>query len=89
MPAAPQKPVEVLAFEEAVKELEESVGKLERGSRVLPVTRERELGVRYREVVLGFRAQEIAACVAFLVRDDASFITGSTISANGGQYMVG
>ena len=34
-------------------------------------------------------AEEIAACVAFLVRDDASFITGSTISANGGQYMVG
>ncbi len=35
------------------------------------------------------KAEEIAACVAFLVRDDASFITGSTISANGGQYMVG
>ena len=34
-------------------------------------------------------AEEIAACVAFLARDDASFITGSTISANGGQYMVG
>jgi acetoacetyl-CoA reductase len=29
---------------------------------------------------------EIARCVAFLVSDDASFITGSTISANGGQY---
>jgi acetoacetyl-CoA reductase len=27
--------------------------------------------------------------VAFLARDDASFITGSTISANGGQYMLG
>ena len=34
-------------------------------------------------------AEEIAACVAFLVRDDASFITGTTLSANGGQYMVG
>jgi acetoacetyl-CoA reductase len=34
-------------------------------------------------------ADEIAACVAFLVRDDASFITGTTISANGGQYMLG
>jgi len=34
-------------------------------------------------------AEEIAACVAFLARDDASFITGSTISANGGQYMLG
>jgi acetoacetyl-CoA reductase len=34
-------------------------------------------------------AEEIAACVAFLVRDDASFITGSVLTANGGQYMVG
>jgi acetoacetyl-CoA reductase len=34
-------------------------------------------------------AEEIAACVAFLVRDDASFITGTTLSANGGQYMFG
>ena len=34
-------------------------------------------------------ADEVAACVAFLVRDDASFITGTTLSANGGQYMFG
>ena len=34
-------------------------------------------------------AEEIAACVAFLAREDASFITGTTISANGGQYMFG
>jgi acetoacetyl-CoA reductase len=32
--------------------------------------------------------QEIARCVAFLASDDAGFITGSTISANGGQYMA-
>ncbi|MFP4569167.1 acetoacetyl-CoA reductase [Rhodosalinus sp.] len=32
--------------------------------------------------------EEIARCVAFLVSDDASFITGSTISANGGQFFV-
>ena len=32
-------------------------------------------------------AEEIARCVAFLASDDAGFITGSTISANGGQYM--
>jgi acetoacetyl-CoA reductase len=32
--------------------------------------------------------QEIARCVAFLVSDDAGFITGSTISANGGQFFV-
>ena len=34
------------------------------------------------------RAEEIAACVAFLARDDASFITGATITANGGQYFA-
>ena len=32
-------------------------------------------------------ASEIARTVAFLASDDAGFITGSTISANGGQYM--
>jgi len=32
--------------------------------------------------------EEIARCVAFLARDDSSFITGSTLSANGGQYMI-
>ena len=32
--------------------------------------------------------EEIAKCVLFLVGDDAGFITGSTISANGGQYMM-
>ena len=31
--------------------------------------------------------EEIAACVAFLASDGAGFITGSTLSANGGQYM--
>jgi acetoacetyl-CoA reductase len=32
--------------------------------------------------------EEIARCVAFLVSDEAGFITGSTISANGGQFFV-
>ena len=31
---------------------------------------------------------EIARCVAFLVSDDAGFINGSTISANGAQFFV-
>ena len=32
--------------------------------------------------------EEIAKCVAFLAGDDAGFITGSTLTANGGQYMA-
>ncbi|MER8705772.1 acetoacetyl-CoA reductase [Mesorhizobium sp. M0323] len=32
--------------------------------------------------------EEIARCVVFLASDDAGFITGSTISANGGQYVA-
>src|SRR5665811_1232375 len=30
--------------------------------------------------------EEIARCVVFLASDDAGFITGSTLTANGGQY---
>ncbi|MGR3290861.1 MAG: acetoacetyl-CoA reductase [Paracoccaceae bacterium] len=33
-------------------------------------------------------ASEIARCVTFLVSDDAEFINGSTISANGAQFFV-
>jgi acetoacetyl-CoA reductase len=33
------------------------------------------------------QAQEIARGVVFLVADDAGFITGSTLSINGGQHM--
>jgi acetoacetyl-CoA reductase len=33
------------------------------------------------------QAQEIARGVAFLVADEAGFITGSTLSINGGQHM--
>jgi len=33
-------------------------------------------------------ADEIARCVVFLASDDAGFITGSTMSANGGQYLT-
>jgi acetoacetyl-CoA reductase len=32
--------------------------------------------------------EEIARCVLFLASDDAAFITGSTLTANGGQYMM-
>jgi acetoacetyl-CoA reductase len=32
--------------------------------------------------------EEIARCALFLVSDEAGFITGSTLSANGGQYMT-
>jgi acetoacetyl-CoA reductase len=32
--------------------------------------------------------EEIARCVVFLASDGAGFVTGSTLSANGGQYMA-
>ncbi len=33
-------------------------------------------------------AEEIARCVVFLASEEAGFITGSTLTANGGQYLV-
>jgi acetoacetyl-CoA reductase len=33
-------------------------------------------------------ATEIARCVVFLASDEAGFITGSTLTANGGQYFT-
>lgn len=33
-------------------------------------------------------AEEIASAVAYLVSDAASFVTGSTLTINGGQYMA-
>ena len=32
--------------------------------------------------------EEVARCVTFLASDEAGFITGSTLTANGGQYMA-
>lgn len=34
------------------------------------------------------QAEEIARCVTFLAADDAGFITGACLDANGGQYMA-
>jgi acetoacetyl-CoA reductase len=34
------------------------------------------------------KVEEIARCVLFLVSEDAGFITGATLSVNGGQFMV-
>lgn len=34
------------------------------------------------------KPDDIARAVAFLVKEDAGFITGTTLSINGGQYMV-
>jgi acetoacetyl-CoA reductase len=32
--------------------------------------------------------EEVARCVLFLASDEAGFITGATLTANGGQYMI-
>jgi acetoacetyl-CoA reductase len=32
--------------------------------------------------------EEIARCVVFLAAEEAGFITGATLTANGGQYMA-
>ncbi len=45
---------------------------------ILPLIPVRRLG----------QPEEIGRCVVFLASDDAGFITGSTLSANGGQYMA-
>ncbi|WP_135504137.1 acetoacetyl-CoA reductase [Roseovarius aestuariivivens] len=49
---------------------------------------------KVRESIIGMiptgrlgEPEEIARCVTFLVSDDAAFINGSTISANGGQFF--
>ncbi len=34
------------------------------------------------------RAEEIARCVTFLVSEEAGFITGATLTVNGGQYIT-
>ena len=34
-------------------------------------------------------ASEIAACVSFLTGPDSGFVTGATLTANGGQYIAG
>lgn len=35
------------------------------------------------------KAEEIARCVTFLVSDEAAFMTGATLTINGGQYITG
>ena len=35
------------------------------------------------------KAEEMAACVSFLASDSAGFITGATLTANGGQFIAG
>ncbi|HEY0276316.1 MAG TPA: acetoacetyl-CoA reductase [Paenirhodobacter sp.] len=50
---------------------------------------------KVREAIIGMipigrlgNPEEIARCVVFLASDDAGFITGATLTANGGQYFT-
>jgi acetoacetyl-CoA reductase len=45
---------------------------------VLPLIPVRRLG----------EPEEVARCVVFLVSEESGFITGSTLTINGGQYMI-
>ena len=40
------------------------------------------------ELTIPAEPAEIGACVAFLASDDAGFITGAVLTANGGQYIA-
>jgi acetoacetyl-CoA reductase len=59
---------------EMVKAVPEEVLK----SKILPLIPVGRLG----------EAEEIARSVLFLAADEAGFVTGSTLSVNGGQYMA-
>jgi NAD(P)-dependent dehydrogenase (short-subunit alcohol dehydrogenase family) len=51
---------------------------------------EAQLAARAREIPLGrmARPEEIARVAVFLASDDAAFITGELIHANGGAYLA-
>jgi acetoacetyl-CoA reductase len=34
-------------------------------------------------------AEEMARCIVFLADEKSGFITGATLTANGGQYLAG
>ncbi|MAS04502.1 MAG: beta-ketoacyl-ACP reductase [Ahrensia sp.] len=59
---------------EMVRAIDEDVLK----TRILPLIPVGRLG----------EPEEIARCVVFLASDESGFITGSTLSANGGQYFA-
>ena len=55
----------------------------------LPVNAAPPLGADTDDILgeLGYTADDIARGVVFLTADDAGFVTGSTLSINGGQHM--
>ena len=57
-------------------------------SMIMEVPEEIREGIRKNIPVGRFgKPEDIARVVSFLAHEDASFITGTNVSANGGQYM--
>jgi acetoacetyl-CoA reductase len=59
-------------------EMVRAIGEKVTNERILPLIPIGRLG----------EPEEIGRCVVFLAGDDAGLITGATIAANGGQYMI-